>query len=121
VANASGAVIQKTHYYPFGMAFAEGTKAEQGKQPYKYNGKELDDMHGLNVYDYEARYTDPALANRFWMIDPLAEKKPWLSPYHYCSNNPINRIDPDGKHDYRLDRYGYIIFVGPTDDDTDII
>lgn len=30
----------------------------------------------------------------------MAEKKPWLSPYHYCSNNPINRIDPDGRVDY---------------------
>lgn len=35
VANASGTVIQKNHYYPFGTAFAEGTTAEQGKQPYK--------------------------------------------------------------------------------------
>ena len=24
-------------------------------QPYKYNGKELDRMHGLNTYDYGAR------------------------------------------------------------------
>ena len=24
-------------------------------QPYKYNGKELDLMHGLNTYDYGAR------------------------------------------------------------------
>ena len=36
---------------------------------------------------------------RFTTMDPLAEKKPWLSPYHYCSNNPINKIDPDGRFD----------------------
>jgi hypothetical protein len=32
----------------------------------------------------------------------MAEKKPWLSPYVYCLNNPLNRIDPDGRHDYQL-------------------
>ena len=28
-------------------------------QPYKYNGKELDLMHGLNTYDYGARQYNP--------------------------------------------------------------
>jgi hypothetical protein len=28
-------------------------------QPYKYNGKELDKMHGLNTYDHGARQYDP--------------------------------------------------------------
>ena len=32
-------------------------------QPYKYNGKELDLMHGLNTYDYGARQYDPILTN----------------------------------------------------------
>jgi len=98
VANASGTVIQKTHYYPFGMAFAEGTKAEQSKQPYKYGNKELDDTHGLNIYDFEARYSDPALGNRFWMVDPMAEKYYSISAYVYCNNNPIKFIDPTGMY-----------------------
>ena len=114
VADATGKAVQTTHYYPFGMAFSEGTVQEQGKQPYKYNGKELDAMHGLNMYDYHARQMDPAIG-RFTMVDPLAEKKTWISPYVYCSNNPINRIDPDGRDDYRLDRDGYLHFVKKTD------
>ena len=73
VAKADGTVIQKNHYYPFGMAFAEGAVSEQGKQPYKYNSKELDQMHGLNLYDYSARYYDSNLG-RFTSVDPLAEK-----------------------------------------------
>jgi len=36
---------------------------------------------------------------RFTSVDPLAEKKPWMSPYVYCSDNPVNRIDPDGRDD----------------------
>ncbi|WP_255495501.1 hypothetical protein [Dysgonomonas sp. 521] len=33
VANASGTLVQKIHYYPFGSVFASTTGA--GKQPYK--------------------------------------------------------------------------------------
>jgi hypothetical protein len=33
---------------------------------------------------------------RFATADPLAEKRPWESPYCYAGNNPINRIDPTG-------------------------
>ena len=25
---------------------------------------------------------------------------PFISPYAYCNNNPVNRIDPDGRDDY---------------------
>ncbi|MDL2303531.1 RHS repeat-associated core domain-containing protein [Dysgonomonas sp. OttesenSCG-928-D17] len=93
VANQSGTIIQKNHYYPFGMTFAEST--DQNKQPYKYNNKELDNMHGLNLYDYSARYMEPALG-RFTTVDPLAEKYYSISPYAYCNNNPIKYIDPTG-------------------------
>jgi len=32
-------------------------------------------------------------------VDPLAEKRYSISPYAYCSGNPVNRIDPDGRLD----------------------
>jgi len=97
VVDKDGAVIQRNDYYPFGMPFAGNTGPE--KQPYKFGDKEFDTMHGLDQYDFEARTLDGAIP-RFTTPDPLAEKKPWLSSYHYCSNNPLNRIDPDGKDDY---------------------
>jgi hypothetical protein len=33
---------------------------------------------------------------QFTTIDPLAEKYYSVSPYAYCENNPLNKIDPDG-------------------------
>ncbi|MFT3994123.1 MAG: RHS repeat-associated core domain-containing protein, partial [Dysgonomonas sp.] len=95
VADASGVVVQRNHYYPFGMAYAETPTAEQGKQPYKYNGKELDAMHGLNLYDYSARQLDNAIP-RFTSVDPMAEKYYSISPYAYCANNPMRFTDPTG-------------------------
>ena len=65
---------------------------------YKYNGKELQDELGLNMYDYGARNYDPSIGR--WMnIDPLAEANPHKSPYNYCSNNPVSRTDPTGMID----------------------
>ena len=96
VANASGGAIQSTQYYPFGMAFAEGTTTEQGKQPYKYNGKELDQSHGINQYDYQARFLDNAYGG-FTTPDPHSENYYSWSPYVYVGNNPMRRTDPNGK------------------------
>jgi RHS repeat-associated protein len=86
-------IVQKSDYYPFGMSIADNTGSEA--QPYKYNGKELDQMHGLNTYDYHARQQD-FQTGRFTSVDPLAEKYYSWNPYAYCANNPIKYIDPTG-------------------------
>ena len=61
---------------------------------YAFNAKELDEETGM--YYYEARYYAPPT---FISRDPLMSEKPWLTPYHYCSNNPIGRVDPNGMMD----------------------
>nr|WP_277922643.1 RHS repeat-associated core domain-containing protein [Dysgonomonas sp. BGC7] len=76
-----------------GMEFAENSG--ESDQPYKYNGKELDKMHGLNMYDYSARYYEPAIG-RFITVDPHAENYYSWSPYSFVLGNPIRNIDPLG-------------------------
>ena len=88
-----GYVQEVNHYYPFGLLFGESY--EPDTQEYKYNGKEFDEIHGLNLYDYNARFYDPALC-RFTTIDPMCEKYYHLSPYAYCGNSPVNLVDPSG-------------------------
>ena len=96
VVDANGVVQQVTNYYPFGAPYVDATAVKcDSLQPYKYNGKELDLMHGLNTYDYGARQHDPILA-RWDRMDPLSEKYYSTSPYAYCNNSPINAVDPDG-------------------------
>ena len=53
-------------------------------------------MHGLDWYDYGARYYEPVLS-RFTTMDPLAEKFYSISPYAYCAGNPVMFVDPDGR------------------------
>jgi RHS repeat-associated protein len=85
---------QINNYYPSGME-NQFISQNPEKQPYKFGGKELDGMHGLNWYDFEARQLDAAIP-RFTTMDPLAEKYYSVSPYAYCLNNPLRFTDPTG-------------------------
>ncbi|WP_254871777.1 RHS repeat-associated core domain-containing protein [Bacteroides acidifaciens] len=103
VADEDGNVEEVNDYYPFGGLMS--TSSRRSVQPYKYNGKELETAGGLNWYDYGARRYDPVLG-RWNGVDPSCEKHYSWSPYTYCKNNPVLRVDPDGKDDYRINEAG---------------
>ena len=107
VVKQDGTIEQVNHYYPFGGLFGESTNGDV--QRFKYNGKELERMHGLDWYDYGARHLDATLG-RWSTIDPMAEKYYNVSPYVYCHNNPIRFIDPNGK--WKWDVNGNLISEG---------
>lgn len=90
--------VQRNGYYAYGGPYGDwNTNADV--QPLKFLGKEWDHQHGLDLYDFGARLYDPAVG-RWTTMDPLCEKYYSISPYAYCHNNPVNRIDPDGRDDY---------------------
>ncbi|WP_299365575.1 DUF6443 domain-containing protein [Winogradskyella sp.] len=93
-------IVEEHNYYPFGLLHrgyndVVSANVNSAASKFKYNGKELNDELGLDMYDYGARNYDPAIG-RWWQIDPLAEQMRRFSPYNFAWNNPIYFIDPDG-------------------------
>ncbi|MGE8434405.1 RHS repeat-associated core domain-containing protein [Chryseobacterium joostei] len=94
-------ITDANDYYPFGMNHLKTGNAFFGVgsyKNYKYNGKELQET---GMYSYKFRQLMIDLAQ--WTTpDPLAEIYPGQSPYAFVGNNPINRIDPLGLTDYKV-------------------
>jgi len=89
-----GTKIQDTQYYPSGTAFEQSHGV--GEQPFKFTGKELITMHGLNWQDYGARWLDN-VRMQWTTMDPLCEKEFSISPYTYCVDDPVKHIDTNGQ------------------------
>ncbi len=89
----NGSVWQICHYYPYGMLMGCSYLGES--QRWKFGGKELDRVSGLDLLDFEARPYDATLG-RFWRPDDLADKYHPLSPFLYCAANPLVLVDRDG-------------------------
>jgi len=98
VADSEGNIAQVNHYYPYGDRFSDNRHAlsssSTSNNDHLFGGKELDSSSGL--HDFEARYNNTRFG-RFTTMDPMAEKYYGISPYSYCADNPINRMDPTGR------------------------
>ena len=103
VFDQNGDVEQVNHYYPYGGTFGEGTGFND-VQSYKYGGKELDRMNGLNTYDFGARHLDSSKGGWDGM-DPMLEMFHAFSPYAYCMGNPIQNIDRNGLYPHSVLTY----------------
>ena len=112
---ASGVCLQNIFdYSPFGTPL-DGRTMQGDAYRYGFNGMEKDDevKGGGNSYDFGARIYDPRLGQ--WLsLDPLVTKYPALTPYGFCSNNPIIFIDFDGKDFVLSTNYTYDGTTTPT-------
>jgi RHS repeat-associated protein len=85
--------LQYLQYLPFGEPFIEQRSVTEYYTPYTFSAKERDLETGYSYFG--ARYYDATLS--IWLsVDPMAHARSWLSPYNYCLQNPIGRIDMDG-------------------------
>ncbi len=110
-ADEAAQIISHEEYFPFGttsFSTIDSTREVAAKR-YRYTGKERDEESGL--YYHGARYYAPWLC-RWTAVEPLlinsAKAPVGKLAYGYCSNNPVNRIDPDGKLDYYNSEGEYI-------------
>ena len=100
VVGSDNTVKETINYYPFGSEMRMQDPAQMTgdfQHSYRFTGKELDRLNGLNMYDFGARWYDVAGVPMWTSVDPLAEKYYHVSPYAYCNNNPVMFVDPDGR------------------------
>ena len=96
----TGTVIEASDYYPFGKRIPTPVTepvAPTSQNRWHFSGKESQSFlsAAIPLLDFGARMYDPLTA-RWTAQDPLAEKYYAVSPYAYCSANPVNIVDPDG-------------------------
>ncbi len=98
--NSKTEKLQHNNYYPFGLKHkgynaVVSSNVNAVAKKFKYNGKELNDELGLDLYDYGARFYDAALG-RFHTQDAFAEEYLDFTPYQYGVNNPVSYVDING-------------------------
>jgi RHS repeat-associated protein len=109
ITTASGGVVNRHDYEPFGEELfvgmggrtsAQGYNSETDSLRQKFTGKERDNETGLDYFgaryyaSMQGRFTssDPMLMDHKRVIDPQR-----INAYVYARNNPLKFIDPDGK------------------------
>ncbi len=97
----SAGVTETYDYYPYGLTWQQAERPI-GTNTYLFTGKEWQAQDGVDLYDFGARFYQPRFGK--WLsIDPLAEEYMGISPYAYCGNDPVNRVDPDGRRIWPVD------------------
>ncbi|KAF5533754.1 hypothetical protein FNAPI_12585 [Fusarium napiforme] len=89
----SGLVITYEEYSPFGSSsFSLRRSKQEASRKYRFAGYERDKETGL--YYCNARYYAPWLGR--WMSPDPVGTSDGLNLYCYCSNDPVNYVDPSG-------------------------
>ena len=103
VVHTRGALLEETHYYPFGLTMTGiSSKAagvlENKKQKFQgqeFASKEFSDGSGLEMYEFKWRMHDPQ-TGRFWQVDPLSEKYVYNSTYAFSENKVTSHYELEG-------------------------
>jgi RHS repeat-associated protein len=94
--NDAAQVVGYEEHHPFGSSAVHVTRASNAiPKRYRYAGKERDQETGLHYFG--ARYYASWLG-RWISSDPVADTRV-RSAYMYVSNDPVNRVDPDGRYE----------------------
>ena len=119
ISDRDGNAIQHLMYMPFGEDWIN-QRNSSWNSTYTFSAKEKDVETGYNYFG--ARYYNSGLS--IWLsVDPMSDGRPWLSPYNYCQNSPIGKIDKDGRFDtdWGLKPTGEIVQIGETNNNPDVL
>ncbi len=86
-------------FSPFGELFISQRNSTFDSR-YKFTAKELDNetqytYFGARYYDSDISIWLSASVERSRNVDPMAQERPWLSPYNYCQWNPVGESGSD--------------------------
>lgn len=91
-------ISEENNYYPFGLLhrgynYIPNGNGNSAAKKLKFNGVEIEESLGLELYMMDVRNYDPAIG-RFTTIDPVTHFS--YSTYSAFDNNPIYWADPTG-------------------------
>ena len=90
--DSTGNVVQALSYLPYGEEWTEYNEMQRPDSlslgQYRFNGKERDPESGFLYYGQ--RYYGISYIPMWLSLDPMLDKYPGISPYHYCHWNPIS-------------------------------
>jgi RHS repeat-associated protein len=92
---SGGATVKRRVFEPYGQVVAESADTEVTAR--LFTGQRYESRAGL--YDFRARWYD-AETGRFLSVDPVVQDvadPQTHNGYGYVLNNPVNRVDPDGR------------------------
>jgi RHS repeat-associated protein len=113
--SVGNSIVYVEDYYPFGLRIVNNEfKKENGVLlKHLFGGREVQDVMGLEWYDFGTRMLDPAIG-RWFSLDLEAEKNESIAPYVYVFGNPIRYVDFDGRDGSDFTIFGQT-FVAPWD------